>query len=392
METEGNDKPELRRTLSGTLLLFYGVGTILGAGIYALIGEIAGVAGQGAPASFLLAGLLALLTGASFAELSARFPKSAGEAVYVSEGLHLPRIGTVVGLLVTVTGTVSAATITVSVPGYLSHFVDPPEAVTIVGVVLLFTALGCWGILQSVVAAAAITIIEAIGLVIIIAVSGEDLGQLPERVPELLPGGDSEALRGLFLGAFMAFFAFIGFEDMVNVAEEVKSPRKNLPRAIFGAIVITTLLYVLVSVVCSLAMSPAELAQSRAPLADIFARQTGYPPTLISAISLLAVSNGALIQIIMGSRVLFGLSRDGHLPAWLGRLNPATQTPIRATLLVASCVLLLALSLPLGTLAQITSFIILMVFALVNLSLWRIKRRSPARATLRLSRSWLRRR
>jgi amino acid transporter len=368
----------LRRSLSGTLLLLYGVGTILGAGIYALIGEVGAVAGTAAPSSFFLAGLLALLTGASFAELSARFPRSAGEAVYVTEGLRRPRLGMVVGLLVTVTGIVSAATVAVSIPGYLSHFVQASRPLVLTAVVVIFAALASWGILQSVVAASLITLVEAGGLLLVIVAAGDSLVDLPERAGDLMPAMDAAGLRGVFLGSFLAFFAFIGFEDMVNVAEEVKNPSVNLPRAIFGAIAISTLLYMAVSIVASLAMSPQELAASKAPLADVYARHTGRTPELISAISLVAVSNGALIQIIMGSRVLYGLAQEERIPSWFGVLHHKTQTPIRATLLISAIVLILALSFPLATLAQITSFVILIVFALVNLSLWRIKRRGEA--------------
>ena len=192
-----------------------------------------------------------------------------------------------------------------------------------------------------------------------------------------MPPADAGVWRGILLGAFLAFYAFIGFEDMVNVAEEVKDPGRNLPRAILLTLAIATLLYMLVAVAAVLALPAAELAHSDAPFALLYTRATGRPPTAISVISLFAVVNGALIQIIMASRILYGMSREGWLHAALGRVHPVRRTPLLATALVTLAVLALALWLPLVTLARATSFITLVAFSLINLALLRIKRRTP---------------
>ena len=184
-------------------------------------------------------------------------------------------------------------------------------------------------------------------------------------------------MRGALLGAVLAFYAFIGFEDMVNVAEEVKEPRTNLPRAIVIALVLSTLLYMSVALVAVLSVPIDELKSSAAPMALVFSHATGSKPLLISAIGMFAVVNGALIQIIMVSRVIYGMSRQGWIPAEFGRINPATRTPLIATALVVFCVMVLALWVPLVALAGFTSFLILIIFALVNLSLFRIKRNEP---------------
>lgn len=380
---------ELKRSLSLVQITLYGLGTILGAGIYVLVGKVAGLAGLYAPVSFVVAAALAALTGLSYAELSARYPRSAGEAVYVHEGLRMRGLPVLVGLLIILTGVVSAATIANGFVGYLHVFVPAPDWLAIALLVLLLGALAAWGINESVMAASVITLVEVGGLILVLFVAGGSLGELPARLPELIPPADAGVWHGILLGAFIAFYAFIGFEDMVNVAEEVKNPTRILPLAIVIAIVVSTVLYLLVAVVAVLALPPAELAQSRAPLALIYERATGSAPTLISLISIFAVVNGALIQIVMAARVLYGMSREGWLHSAFGKIHPGRQTPLLATVVTTAIVLCLALWLPLVTLAKATSFIILVVFALINLSLVRIKRRHPRPAGIRSYPAWI---
>jgi amino acid transporter len=372
-----NHPVALKRSLSLLHMTLYGLGTILGAGIYVLVGQVAAGAGMYAPVSFLVAALLATLTGLSYAELSARYPRSAGEAVYVQEGLGRRTLAVSVGWLIIFTGIVSAAAIANGFVGYLHVFVALSDWLVIVALVLALGALAAWGISESVTAAAIITLVEIGGLLLILVVTGDSLLTLPQRWPELIPPPDISLWHGILLGAFLAFYAFIGFEDMVNVAEEVKEPTRTLPRAILLAIGISTLLYLLVALAAVLVLPLSELSESRAPLALMYERATGAPPTLISLISLFAVVNGALIQIIMSSRVLYGMSRQGWLHVVFSRVHPVTRTPLMATALVTGLVLILALWLPIVTLAKATSLIVLVVFTLVNLALVRIKRRAP---------------
>jgi amino acid transporter len=180
--------------------------------------------------------------------------------------------------------------------------------------------------------------------------------------------------NGILLGGILAFYAYIGFEDMVNVAEEVRNPANTMPLAILIALVVSTSLYMAVALVAISSGSIAELGRSEAPLALIYQRAAGTSPVLISAIAMVAVVNGALIQIIMGSRVCYGLARQGWIPAALGRVHPRTRTPIVATLLVSGLVLAMALWLPVETLARTTSLLLLVVFTLINLALWKIQR------------------
>ena len=377
MSEPDNNPVTLKRSLTLLPLALYGLGTTIGAGIYALIGEMALVAGYHMPLSFLIAAGLAALTGFTFVELSSRFPRAAGEAVYVQQGLNLRWLSVLVGLLVICAGTVSAAGIVNGFVGYLQSFTDIHRAVIICGLVGFMAALAAWGIGLSVTAAALVTVIELGGLLIVIGAGGENLAQLPDRLGDFMPTMDGTLWAGVFAGSFLAFYAFIGFEDIVNMAEETRNPSRTVPWAIVLTLAVTAVLYVIVSVVSLLAVPLSELAGSTAPLKLVFARSTDSSGALIGVIGILAMVNGALIQMMMAARVLYGLAGQGSLPAWIGRVNSKTRTPVNATLLVAGVLLVLALWFRLGGLAQATSLITLGIFALVNLSLWRVKSRQP---------------
>ena len=380
---------QLKRGLSLWLLIFYGLGNILGAGIYVLVGKVAGSAGLFAPIAFFVASLVAAFTALTYAELVARYPLSAGEAVYVQKGLRLPALSVVVGLLIVLMGSVSAATIARGFIGYLDILIELPDAAAITLLVFVLGATAIWGIVESVSIAALVTLIELLGLGLVLAVAGDNLFTIPDRLPELLPPMDPVIWQGIMLGAFLAFYAFVGFEDMVNVAEEVRNPVRNVPLAILLALGITTLLYAAVSLAAILTVAPEQLAASNAPLATVYEQATGSKPVVLSIISIFAVVNGALIQIIMSSRILYGMSRQGWLPALFGRVWSKTQTPVASTIAAAATVLVLALWLPLVTLAKSTSFLVLIVFTLMNLSLLRIKLRDPHPEGIRVVPRWV---
>ena len=383
------ERVELKRALNLAFLTLYGLGTILGAGIYVLVGKVAGLAGLYAPVAFLVAAVVAALTAFSYAELSARYPRSAGEAVYVQEGFGVRPLSVAVGILLVLSGLVSSATLANGFVGYLGVFVELPRWLVIGLLVTALGALAVWGIAESAIAASLVTLIEIAGLVLIIGISTDSLATLPARLPELVPPFDAGAWAGVAAGAFLAFYAFIGFEDMVNVAEEVKDPRRTMPRAILLALAVSSALYLLVATAAVLALPLEELVDTAAPLALIFERETGQSPVVIAFISLFAVVNGALVQIIMGARVLYGMSEAGWLPRWLGRVHPRRRTPHYATALMAAGVLMLALWLPLVTLATATSFLILVVFALIHAALLRVKRRHPAVTGSRVYPPWI---
>jgi len=372
-------RQSLRRTISLPLVTFYGLGNILGAGIYVLVGKVAGEAGLYTPLAFLLAALLASLTAFTYAELSARFPLSAGEAVYVQEGLGIRLLPPVVGILIVLAGIVSAATIMQGFAGYLQVFVPVPAGAAIPLMLLLLGGLAAWGIAESVAVATLVTVVELAGLLLIIGIAAPGMGSLDSLLFEGLPPlTDTAVLSGIVMGAFLAFYAFIGFEDMVNIAEEVRQPERNLPRAILLALLISSVLYLLVSLAAITSLPVDRLAAADAPLALLYESVTDRKPVLITLISMIAVVNGALIQIIMASRVCYGMARLRWLPACFGQVHPRRQTPLVATVTVTVLVLLAALWFPIQSLAKATSFFLLIVFALVNLSLWRLKGRTAA--------------
>jgi amino acid transporter len=364
----------LKRSLSLPLVTFYGLGNILGAGIYVLIGKVVAYAGVFAPLSFLVASLLAGLTAFTYAELAARFPLSAGEAVYVQEGIGLESVSALVGLLIIFAGIVSAATILRGFAGYLQVFTPVPDAAAIGVLVLLLGGLAAWGIGESVAVAALITVIEIGGLLLIVWVAAPALSLVQPEAADFAPLLGPGVWQGILVGGFLAFYAFIGFEDMVNVAEEVQHPRRNLPRAILAALAVAVLLYFIVALVTVASVPADRLAASEAPLAFVYQHVTGREPVVITIISMFAVINGALIQIIMASRVCYGMGRKGWLPVLFARVHGVTRTPVIATLMVAVLVLVMALWLPVETLARATSYFLLVVFSLINLALWRLKR------------------
>lgn len=365
---------KLRRSLSLPLLVLYGLGVTIGAGIYVLIGATAGKAGVYAPLSFVFAAIVMGFSAASFAELSGRFPVSAGEAAYVEGAFHSRLLSLATGGLVVFSGTVSSAAISIGGVGYLLEFFALPEAVLVALVVMLMGAIAAWGITQSVAFAGIFTIIEVAGLIAIIAGGfGSDFDLL-RHVPEMVPSpGDAAVWVSVMSAGLLAFFAFIGFEDLVNLAEEVQRPERSLPWAIFLTLLGTSVIYILISFVAIFSGPIDELAASRAPLTLVFSRTTDFSPGTITLIAIVAILNGVIVQMIMASRVLYGLGRQGSLPALFTYVHPSTQTPLFATGCVVVAVLMLALVFPLEGLAETTSLVVLTTFALVNLALVKIK-------------------
>jgi amino acid transporter len=372
--------PALRRALTLPLVVLYGLGVTIGAGIYVLVGEAAARAGLYAPVAFAIAGLAMLGPAASYAELSGRMPFAAGQVHFIEEGVRSRWLGFLTGLAATFVGIVSSAAIALGATGYIRDIFGLPHGITVIAVVLSMGAIAAWGVKESLIFAGVLTLVEIAGLLAVIGggLLGEQelLSRLPLTVPPL---ADAVAWHGIFAASLLGFFAFIGFENIVNMAEESHRPQRTVALAIFITLGLSTLLYFGVVVVSVLAVPPGELAGHAAPLALVFAHVTGLSPVAITLIAIVATLNGIIAQIVMSARILYGLSRKAHIPVVFGRVDRRTQTPLFATAFATLAILALALAFPIAALAEWTSRVTLAITVLVCGSLILIKRRgTPA--------------
>jgi APA family basic amino acid/polyamine antiporter len=358
----------LKKQLSTVQILLYGVGTMLGAGIYVLVGKVAGYAGTLAPLSFVIAGVLAGLTAYSYSLLSPRFPKSGGEIVYITKAFNSKRLATWVGWGVIFTGFISASVIIKGFVGYLDVFIQLPDALVIIFSMIVLCVISIWGISESLNVIGLITLIEVAGLIVVIFVADIDFSRVISQFSEMFISAPGYDVFAVFQGAFLAFYAFIGFEDLANIAEEAKDPKKSMPIAIMGGLLITLILYLAVAVVAVSSLPLNELSTTEAPMADIIANKGQHYVYIISLISLVAVLNGVLAQIIMGSRVLYGLAGQNSAPKIFHRVHKKFRTPMLATIFITIGIVFLAIFLPIVELANATSYLIISIFVLVNLS------------------------
>lgn len=365
---------QLKRRLGLGLLTAYGVGVMVGAGIYVLVGTVVGHAGIWAPFAFFLAGLVALFSALSYAEFATRLPEAAGQAAYIEKGFSSSGLGVVAGLAIVATGIISAAAVLRGGVGYLSAFVDWPEPLLIGAIGVALTLVAVVGVLESLALIAVLTLVEVAGLLAVVVA-----GFLGAPGPDWSGLADLPAppVAGIAAAISLSVFAFIGFEDLTNMAEEAKDPERVMPKAILLALFITAALYILVSLAAVRVASHAELGSSEQPVALIWERATGSSAAFLSAIAVAAALNGVLAQIVMAARVLFGLGRRSRLLAPFARSHRRFGTPVRASLLVGAAVLSAALVLPVETLAEAAAIVLLAVFVAVNAALIRLHRREP---------------
>lgn len=364
----------LERVLGTVPLTLYGLGVTIGAGIYVLVGEVAGVAGYAAPVAFVLAAVLAGLSALSYSEMAVRLPQAGGDAAYVEAAFSRRWLTLAIGLTVAFSGITSSGAVIIGFAGYFEAISGLSGPLVIVGAVAALAFVAFWGVRESFALIGLTTLLEVGGLVLVIWAGAPALERLPDVLPLMWPGLDGNLWLAVLSGSVLAFFAFIGFEDIVNMAEETRDVARTMPRAIILTLVCTTVLYLLLATISVLAVPPEELSRSAAPLALIFERGGG-DARILGGIAMLAVVNGALIQIIKASRLLYGMARLGRLPRWLVHVHPRRKTPDRAILAVALLVLAFALALPIGQLAGLASLSVLGVFATVNAALLRVRLR-----------------
>lgn len=357
----------LRRTLTVVPLLLYGLAVIVGAGIYVAIASVIGRAGPGAPLSFLLAGVAAAMTGLCYAELASRFPEASGAAAYVQQGFGSDRVAQATGVALTIAVAIAAASIASGAVHYVSLLISLSPVALISLLVAVLTLLAAAGVQESVGFAAVIGAVEILGLVIAAGTGFLDAPALD--VTTLIPTSFT-AWQSVVAGAFIAFFAFIGFESLANMAEEAKDPRRTVPYSIIGAVLISTLLYVVVAAALVLSGRGGQN-----PLIDLF---HGPYATLFAAVGALAIANGVLVEIMMLARLFYGMARRAQLPLMLSYVHPRTRTPIAATMLAGGIVLATALLVPFERLLAVANAFTLAIFVVVDVALWRTQRRQPA--------------
>lgn len=371
----------LNRAISRNLLLLFVVGDVVGGGIYTLVGEIGAAVGGVVWLPMLLALGLALFTAASYAELVTKYPQAAGAALYVNKAFHRPFVTFMVAFAVMSSGIASAATLSRGVAGkYLPElWTQAPVVPVAVGFLLLVAALNFRGISESVRVNVVLTLIELSGLLLVIVVAlaalGSGEGDLGDAVSTA--GHDGGMLGAALGGTALAFYALIGFEDSVNVAEEAVDPRRDYPRALFGGILIAGAIYVIIGILAPAVLPRAELldVEHGTPLISLAGTgPLGVSPRLFAVIGILALANGALINMIMASRLVYGMSMQGIVPRVLGTVHAARRTPWVAILFTTALAMALASTGSVADLASTTVVLLLTVFTFVNVAVVVLRR------------------
>nr|WP_228720911.1 APC family permease [Arthrobacter sp. 260] len=367
----------MKRAVGAPLLFAFIVGDTLGAGIYTLVGTMATDVGGVIWLPLLIALVVALLTAGTYAELITKYPHAGGAARYVDRAFGIPYLSFLIGFLMMASGITTAAALANAFAGdYLAALIDVPTAPAAVVFIVLLTLINLRGVRESLTANLIASVIEVTGLVIVIFVAAVVLGSgngEPTRLLEFAP--DVPPLQGAFAASVIAFFSFLGFEAAANMAEEVRNPSKAYPRALFGAIATAAVVYLLIAIGAVIVLPPADLAESTGPLLDVvFASGVGIPPWLFSLIALVAIANGALLFMVMASRVGYGLAEATLLPRVFARVLPNRRTPWVSIVVVAGLTVALTLIGDVSSLAETTVLLLLLVFLSANVSVLVLKK------------------
>jgi basic amino acid/polyamine antiporter, APA family len=360
----------LDRALGLGGLTFYGLGIILGAGIYSVLGAAAGHAGPALWMSFTISGVIALPTALTYAELTTMYPRAGAEFTYLLRALpRWPSVGLVTGLLVALSGAATCGTVAIAFAGYLRSFVEVPPMLVAWVLIAAAAGLNIIGVKQSGWVNVVFTLLEAGGLVLFIVVGAttDGFGEAFMTAPSF----------GVFSGAALVFFSFLGFENIANLAEEAKQPERDLPRAILLSLGISITLYILVALAAVALMPPEQLAQTQAPLSDAARQGSSKVAGALGGIALFATANTALVSMLVASRVLFGIAREGQIPKQLAAILPRRKTPWLAILAVTVVAAALVPLGNVGVVASLSSFASLLAFAWVNVALIVLRYREP---------------
>jgi APA family basic amino acid/polyamine antiporter len=365
---------ELKRHMGLFGTTMYGIGLILGAGIYVLLGQATGIAGNVVWISFVFGAIAAVFSGLSYAELSSMFPKSAAEFLFVKNAFKNNFLAFIIGWMTLFTSIISASTVALGFGGYLTGFFGAPIVLSAVSLIALLSLINFIGIRESSRANIVFTLIEASGLILIIYLGFTYTGTEPVNYFESAAG-----LSGISIAFVLIFFAFIGFEDIVNIAEEMKNPKKVLPRAIILSISITATIYILVSLAAIQVLNWQELGSSLSPLADVAKKTLGNNGQFILLIiALFATANTVLIILLAGSRIIYGMAAQHALPLLWSRIHYKTKTPWIAVLGIMITSIIFSFLGNIATVANISVFFIAITFAMVNLSVILLRYREPS--------------
>ncbi|MEK6886324.1 MAG: amino acid permease [Nanoarchaeota archaeon] len=362
---------ELKKDLGLFQVTIAGVGIIIGAGIYALIGVGAGLAGNAIWLAFLISAIIAIFTGLSYAELSSIFKGDSGEYVYLKAAINR-RFAFWIALAMIAGTIISSAAVALGFAGYFTKFFPMPFALAAMLLIAVMTLINIWGIKETAWYNDISTIAEILGLIIIIAIG---FLKFDNKVNYLeMPNG----LGGVFGAAALVFFAYLGFESIIKLRDETKNPEKTIPLGIVYSIIISSILYVLVALSAVSAVGWEQLSSTSAPMALIASSFFGNNAFIVLAIlAMFATSNTVLLTMVAASRQLYGMAREHSLPSYFAKVNPRTGTPVFAIIFTAIIALFFAIIGDISIVANITNLFLFIAFAAVNLSLILLRYKYP---------------
>lgn len=368
---------KLERSLSIWEVTLMSMGIIIGAGIYVIIGEAAGLTGNSLWISFIIGAVVATFTGLSYAELSSRYPKAGAEYVYVRNSFGKTPAW-IAGWLLIAGNIIGGATVALGFSNYFSALFDTPIipiaiiALVFCGIILIL------GIKETASITITFTLIETIGLLIIIFIGMQNFGSV--NYLQLTNG-----FKGIIEGGVLIFFSYIGFQSITRLAEETKQPEKNIPKAIIISIITTTIIYILVAIAAVSVIPAKELALEGAPLARIAETAFGQNSFIfLSGIAFFATFNTTLMMLLSGSRLIYGISKEKALPIIFSRVSKKTLSPWAAIIGVVIVAILFLFIGDLKYIANLTNFTVFSVFILINGTLIFIRLKKPDKKGFRV--------
>ena len=369
-QADGNADSPLSRRLGLWSTTLSGIGIILGAGIYVIIGAATRDAGSAVWLAFVVAALLAGSAGLSYAELASMFPVAGASPIYVQEAFGR-RAGFVLGWLRLAVSALTAATVAIGFGGYLADLAGIPATITAVVVLAVSLAIIVLGVRETVAVAVFMTLLEAGGLLLILALGADTIGSRPLLE---MPHG----VFGLITGAALVFFAFEGFEQIATLSEETRDPTRNIPRAILLSIASSALLYVVVAMTSTSVLPWQALAESDSPLAEV-ARAAGGSTYahILSGIALFATFNTALMMLATAARRAYGMAHRGMLPALFKTVGDRRKTPWMAALVLTLCAAAMAMIGDIRLVAHSANFAIFVAFLAINATVIQLRWTRP---------------